>query len=328
MDNRIQVALIGCGGMGTKLGQSLGELGTARIAVCCDIDEARLSAASEAFSPDRALTDYHEALDNPAVDAVIIATPNYLHASMAVDAAHAGKHIFTEKPMALCVADCDAMIAAARQAGVKLMVGQVLRYIGNFAKAKQIIDSGELGKPFAIEVDRINNSPGRGDWRTSKAKTGGMLPEVNVHELDFMAYVLGEPVSVYAQSGHFGANAYDFDDELFAIVRFEGGGIGSLHASFCAKIGRYHTKILCENGAIFFGHAPGEAIIQRASGEPETLDSSDVPDPHQRELGEFLDAIRTGAEPKIPGEQGRRAIGMCEGADISAGTGQVVRLPL
>jgi len=328
MTSELQLALIGCGGMGTKLGQSLNALEGARIAVCCDIDRERLSKAASELDADDAVIDYHDALANPAVDAVIIATPNDLHAQMAIDAANAGKHVYTEKPMALSVADCDAMIAAADSAGVKLMVGQVLRYIGNFAKSKQIIDTGELGKPFAIEVDRISNAPFRPGWRSSKARTGGMLPEVNVHELDFMAYVLGEPISIYAQSGHFGDNNYDFDDELFAIVRFQEGGIGSLHASFCARIGRYHTKILCEKGAIFFGHAPGEAIVQRSSGDPEPLDASDIPDPHKRELGEFLEAIRTNTEPKITGADGRRAIGMCQGAEISAATGQVVKLPL
>ena len=135
-------------------------------------------------------------------------------------------------------------------------------------------------------------------------------------------------MTAYAQSGHFGDNPYDFDDELFAIYRFEGGAISSLHASFCSSIDRYHGKILCENGAIFFGHAPGEVIIKRGDAEPETLDLSDVPNPHERELGQFLEAIRTGSEPKITGAEGRRAIGMAQAADRSAATGQVVKLPL
>jgi len=314
--------------MGTQLGHSLISLEGARIAICCDIDEARASAATDELGADSFVLDYRQAITNESVDAVIIATPNHLHAAMAIDAAHAGKHVFTEKPMALTVADCDAMIAAAESAKVKLTVGQVLRYIGHFAKAKQIIDSGELGKPFAIEIDRVSLQPSRPGWRSTKAETGGMLCEVNVHELDFMAYVLGEPVSIYAQSGHFGDNSYDYDDELFAMIRFQSGAIGSLHASFCSHIGRYHGKILCENGAIFFGHAPGETIIKRRDAEPEPLDVSDVPDPHRRELGQFLDAIRTDSEPEITGSEGRRAIGMCQGAYLSAETGQVVKLPL
>jgi len=314
--------------MGMQLGRSLNALDSARIAVCCDIDEAKLEAAKAELAADRGVLDYRDALSDPAVDAVIIATPNLLHAPMAIDAAHAGKHVYTEKPMALSVADCDAMIAAAKEAGVKLTVGHVLRYIAHFAKAKQIIDSGALGKPFAIEVDRIAFDPNRLNWRRTQAETGGMLCEVNVHELDYMAYMLGEPISVYAQSGHFGDNVYDFDDELFALIRFKGGAMGSLHASFCSRIPRYHGKILCENGAIFFGHVPGEAVIKRGDEEPEPLDVSDVPNPHQRELGEFLDAIRTDTEPKITGADGRRAIGMCQGAYLSAETGQAVKLPL
>lgn len=324
----LRIALIGCGGMGMRLGRSLNALEGARIAVCCDIDVNRAKAATAELGADDRVYDYLMALQNKSIDAVIIATPNHLHAPMAINAAHAGKHVYTEKPMALSVADCDAMIAAAKKAGVKLMVGQVLRYIGQFAKAKQIIDTGELGKPFVVDIDRVNQEADREAWRRTKAETGGMLCEVHVHELDFMAYILGEPVSAYAQSGHFGDNPYDFDDELLAIYRFRNGGISSLHASFCSSIDRYHGKILCEKGAIFFGHVPGEVIIKRADSEPEPLDISDVPQPHERELGEFLEAIRTDSEPKITGADGRRAIGMAQAAYLSAETGKVVNLPL
>lgn len=325
---KLRIALIGCGGMGMRLGRSLNSLEGARIAVCCDIDEARALAATEELGADETVFDHRAALDIQTVDAVIIATPNHLHAPMAINAARAGKHIFTEKPMATTVADCDAMIAAAKDADVKLMVGQVLRYIGQFAKAKQIIDSGELGKPFAVDIDRVSQQLYREAWRSTKAETGGMLCEVHVHELDFMAYLLGEPVTAYAQAGHFGDNRFDFDDEVLAIYRFRNGGISSLHASFCSHLDRYHGKILCEKGAIFFGHAPGEVIIKRGDAEPEPLDLSDVPNPHERELGEFLDAIRTDSEPKITGADGRRAIGMAQAAYLSAETGQVVKLPL
>lgn len=311
-----------------RLGESLNDLEGARIAVCCDIDEAKAKAGTAELGADETVLDYRDVLRDESIDGVIIATPNNLHAEMAIAAAQAGKHIFTEKPMALSVADCDAMIAAAKAAGVKLMVGQVLRYIGQFAKTKQIVDSGELGKPFAVDIDRVNQQAFREGWRQSKESTGGMLYEVHVHELDFMAYLLGEPVTVYAQSGHFGNNPYDFDDELFAIYRFKGGAISSLHASFCSSIDRYHGKILCENGAIFFGHAADEVLIKRGDAEPEPLDISDLPNPHERELGEFLEAIRTGCDPKITGADGRRAIGMAQAADLSAETGQVVKLPL
>lgn len=324
----LRIALIGCGGMGMRLGRSLKVLEGARISVCCDIDIDRARAGEAELGADEAVYDYRVALQSNSVDGVIIATPNHLHAPMAINAARAGKHIYTEKPMALSVADCDAMIAAAKQAGVKLMVGHVLRYIGQFAKAKQIIDSGELGKPFVVDIDRVNQQADREAWRRTKAETGGMLCEVHVHELDFMAYLLGEPVTAYAQSGHFGNNPYDFDDELLAIYRFRDGGISSLHASFCSSMDRYHGKILCEKGAIFFGHVPGEVLIRRGSSEPETLDISDVPQPHQRELGEFLEAIRTDSEPTITGAQGRRAIGMAQAAYLSSETGQVVNLPL
>ena len=325
---KLRIALIGCGGMGMMLAHALNKLDGARIAVCCDIDEARALAATEELGADETVFNHEAALAIKSVDGVIIATPNHLHAPMAINAARAGKHIYTEKPMATSVADCDAMIAAANQAGVKLMVGQVLRYIGQFAKAKQIIDTGELGKPFAIDIDRVSQQSWREAWRSTKAETGGMLCEVHVHELDFMAYLLGEPVTAYAQAGHFGDNPYDFDDEVLAIYRFRDGGMSSLHASFCSHIGRYNGKILCEKGAIFFGHTPDEAIIQRGDAEPEPLDLSDVPNPLERELGEFIDAILTDSEPKITGADGRRAIGMAQAAYLSAETGQVVNLPL
>src|SRR5690242_17013614 len=122
----LRFALIGCGGMGRYEAKVLGEIPRARLVAVCDV---RAESAEE-FGREMgvpALTDPAAAIGSPDVDAVIVATPNGLHTQIVLDACKAKKHVFCEKPMAFTLAECDQMIAAAEQNGVRLMVGQVLR---------------------------------------------------------------------------------------------------------------------------------------------------------------------------------------------------------
>src|SRR5512140_569179 len=147
----LRFGLIGCGPMGRELAKSVQQIPEAKVVVVADpVEEARQQAMQDSDVP--GLADAAEVLARREVEAVIIATPNYLHKEHTLAAAAAGKHIFCEKPMALSVADCDEMIAAADRAGVKLMVGQVLRLLFPFARVAELARESELGAPVAVDI--------------------------------------------------------------------------------------------------------------------------------------------------------------------------------
>ncbi|MCD6351210.1 MAG: Gfo/Idh/MocA family oxidoreductase, partial [Armatimonadetes bacterium] len=125
---QVRLALIGCGRMGRSLISSVPDIPEAELVLAVDAVEEAAQSVAEEFGCE-ATTDLEAALARDDIEAVILATPNHMHAPNAIQAAQAGKHVFTEKPMALSAADAADMVRAARQADVKLMVGQVLRYL-------------------------------------------------------------------------------------------------------------------------------------------------------------------------------------------------------
>ncbi len=142
----VRVGLIGCGNMGSGLLRNCAQVENAKVAAVADpVAENVKKLADELDVP--AFDDYRKMLAKDDIDAVIVAVPNFLHAAVSIDVAESSKHVFCEKPMAMTVSDCDRMIQTAKANGVKLMVGQVLRYLPVFAKIKEIIDSGVLGEP-------------------------------------------------------------------------------------------------------------------------------------------------------------------------------------
>ena len=330
----VRLALVGCGGMGRGLVAVLPELPEARLVAAMDTSAEAAARVAEEHGCD-ATTDLETILAREDVEAVIIATPNHLHASQAVAAAQAGKHVFTEKPMALSAADAAAMVQAARQAGVKLMVGQVLRYICPFVWIIENLQRGEWGEPFAGQITRIGGSWKNGrfnqTWRQSGAASGGPLFEIHVHEIDFMCQLFGTPEAVWAVNGHFLADDVDYYDTSQVLVRFAGGKPVQFFTGHSAIEGRYDAKILCTGATIYF---EGFGGVHVARPDGQTLD----PDPGQlaaqyepgvrREVREFVEAIAYDRPVTIPGEEGLRAVEVAEAAIRSAELGEVVKLPL
>ncbi|MDA8219286.1 MAG: Gfo/Idh/MocA family oxidoreductase, partial [Dehalococcoidales bacterium] len=134
----------------------------AEICTVCDVNEHLARSRAREWRAERWFTDYRELLADPAVDAVEIITPHYLHAEMTVAALEAGKHVSVQKPMALTVTECDAMIAAAKRTGKNLRVFENFRYYPAHAKAKELLESGAVGEPLSIRVKSIQGSLGGG----------------------------------------------------------------------------------------------------------------------------------------------------------------------
>lgn len=326
----LRVGLIGCGGMGMHLARQCNTLDNARITAVYDPNtEAALKAAEE-FGAIRMRSHLH-LVESSEVDGVIIASPNDLHARQTIDAARHGKHVFCEKPMALKVRDCKAMVEAADAAGVKLMVGQVLRLIPIFWKSHQIVASGDLGRPFAMSVTRLSgpDSLSRG-WRATKKHAGGVLYEVHVHELDFMRHIMGEAKSVYASVGHFTEAAVEYEDVAFVQIRYVNGGIGTLHCGNSSSIGTYGMMIQCENGTLTNGGFSGGIRYCRFREEPIVIEASEIQkeEPYREEVRSWIDSITKGSPIEFDGRDGMAAIELVEAAYKSARTGRVVHLPL
>ena len=325
----LKVGLIGCGGMGMNLARHCHLLDESKISAVFDIDPAASSRAAQEFGA-KEYGSYRRLLDGD-VDAVIVATPNDSHAKITIDAAQRGKHVFCEKPMALKLADCRAMIRAADEAGVKLMVGQVLRLFPVFWQTKQIVASGKLGEPFAMSVTRLGGPDALAKgWRATKKQSGGYLYEINVHEIDFMRHVMGEAKSVYASVGHFTDSPVEFEDVAFVQIRYAGGGIGTLHCGGSSSIGKCEMMVQCKKGTLVNGGFGGPVRYARFGEEPVTIEASQIQkeDPYREEVRSWVEAVTKDAPMLFDGRDGAAAIEIVDAAYRSARTGRAVSLPL
>ncbi len=337
--DRLLIGLIGAGNMGKALARGVAACDGGRIVAVADPAGDAAQAAAEEIAGEGgsidAYTNVAEMLAREDIAAAIVAAPNYLHPTLTRQAAEAGKHVFCEKPMALNVADARAMIAACEAAGVKLMIGQVLRYNAPYVWMIDQIRGGDYGEPFGMQVTRIAGPWGGvygQTWRMKKELSGGPLFEVNAHEIDFMRQVLGEAQTVYASMDNYVNPDADYEDFVHVVINFAGGGRGALLAGHASHLGSYDGKIFCTNGTLLFDNKTGNVTCKVGDDEPQTIPYGDTGRGYERgvdrEVREFIEAVLDDAEVTIPGIEGLRNTEIAQAAQISAASNRVVELPL
>jgi len=201
--NPIRVAIVGCGRISDLHQMGYRGRTDARIIAVCDTNKTRASKKARDWSVDKVYTDYQQVLEDKDVDLVELLTPHHLHCSMTVQAAHAGKHVSVQKPMALSALEADEMIAAADAAGVMLRVYETFVYYAPAVRARTMIEAGEIGEVRAV---RMHVSTGTGDsawkvplsawlWRFNEKQCGGgPLVFDHGYHLFSLGYYLGGPV--------------------------------------------------------------------------------------------------------------------------------------
>ncbi len=327
--DELRFALVGSGPMGADLARSAVGLDGVGMAVAADVDPDAARKLADELGAD-ATADPYVAMRRADVDAVIVATPGSTHADLVVAAFGAGKHVFCEKPMALDPADCRRMIEAGQNAGRKLMIGQVLRYIHVFSYTGDLMQKGALGDVACIRITRTCGGWGGAGraWRNVMAKSGGVLFEFSVHELDFMMHVAGDVEAVHAFANHTSVEDVDYPDSLVLNLRFASGAIGQLTAGLADRIGCYSGEILGTDGAVHFDAQRGEIRSQSGSDDVATIafDDLNLENPVGREIREFFDSVRTDSPVTIPGEDGMRVVAVADAAYRSLSEGRIVSL--
>lgn len=329
----IRVGLVGCGGMGRSLvGQLVTIEGAKLVAGADPAAESRELLAQEHSVP--TFSSFAEMAANTELDAVIVASPNRFHRPNTVEAAQAGKHVFCEKPMALTLEDCQAMIDACRAAGVKLQIGQVLRYLPDFAHAIEVVQSGQLGDVKHGMIFRYGRP--RADWgqswRDDQSIVGHYVFEVAVHEIDFARQVFGRPVAVTGWDQNFDPASPLWSQATTWVIEFENGGICLLVEGMFNPIGRSEVELAGTAGALRFGWG-GTHVFRSSRGDEASETESSVIAANResglrRELREWIEAIRDDTPCTIPGEEGMANIEVGLAVLESARRRSRVELPL
>ena len=207
----VRVAIIGFGGIarshlkGYQILASEGE--PIKLVAVCDINPNQFTAlvninnaTDEGGLSDEihTYTSVDELIANETFDMADICLPSYLHKEYAVKLMEAGKHVLSEKPMALSSADCDEMLAASKRTGRKLMIGQCLRFASSYLFLKKCIDEGTFGKPKHMFMHRLSAQPRWGfeHWFEDTERCGGCILDMHIHDVDMARFLFGEPDAV------------------------------------------------------------------------------------------------------------------------------------
>lgn len=224
---KLNMGIIGAGRIGQVHAKSITyHIPQAKIVAVSDIYYEGAQKVAESLGIPNAYEDYHEILNNPEIDAVLICSSTDTHADIAVEAAEAGKHIFCEKPVDLTVAKIKKVIAAVEKAGVKLQIGFNRRYDHNFAEIKRLANDGKLGKLQTIKITSRDPEPPSIDY---VKVSGGIFLDMTVHDFDMARFIGGEVEEVYANAAvtvdEAIGEAGDVDTALIAL-KFKNGAIG------------------------------------------------------------------------------------------------------
>jgi predicted dehydrogenase len=293
--------------------------------------------------------DHRELLLTARPDAVIICTPHPLHAQQAQDALSAGAHVLVEKPMAVEVAEVDAMILAAERAGRVLAVSFQERFRPAVMYARDFIARGELGpllrvlsvEPWLRTAVYYRSSPWRGTW---KGEGGGVLMNQAPHTLDILCHLVGMPTRVWGMT-RTRAHAIEAEDSAQAMLEFSNGAFGYVAASTVEGGTERRLEIVGDRASLLLVDEdltivrfdpPLRAHIARSSdlfGQP-SAHAEVIPMPpasrsrHHAAHQSFYDAIRGGGAPWCDGGSGLMSLELANAIALSSATERPVDLPL
>jgi glucose-fructose oxidoreductase len=262
--------------------------------------------------------------DNPDIDVVYIVTPTNSHAQYAIAAANAGKHVWCEKPLALTVEECQSVIDACRQNGVKLCVGYRMQHEPNTQTVIQYARDKPYGAIQRVEVKAGYHGSGGTGWRFVKAMGGGALYDMGVYSINALRYALGEePTRVLrAKQTVKRPTLYAEVDETSEFeLEFPSGAVGYGWTSV-GEQGNELT-VTCERGSYWLKPMQAYNDVQGATSDGKKLDRT-VEHQQAKQMDEDALAILEGREVLVPGEEGLRDIRLVQAIIQSASSGKPV----
>lgn len=339
----VPVGIVGLGFMGAMHVKAYRKIPQARIAALCsqsgrnlDGDFSKVAGnlgPQESVRLDmkgvQAARDFGELLKNPEIQLVDICTPTRTHAEFVLRALKAGKHVICEKPLARTSELALAITQAAEGAKTYFMPAMCVRFWPEFAWLKQTTDSQRFGKVLDARLRRVAEPPGWGhDSYFKGAESGGALFDLHIHDVDFVQYCFGRPVSVYATGYSKVSGAID---HVMAHFRMEGGAAISVEGSWSMAPGfGFHNSFTVnyEKATVDFDLARGaEKLKLFEPGKAPQVITCEGDDGYVAELRHMIDCIQKQTPPRVvTARDALRAVEICEAEELSIRTGQVVSI--
>jgi predicted dehydrogenase len=315
----LRIGVVGLGYWGPNLARNFDALPGCELTWLCDTRAEELERVGAAHPGARRTTELGDLLDDPALDAVALATPVPTHAGLAVEVLQAGKHCFVEKPLAQSAADAERAVEAARSAGRTLMVDHLLEYHPGLNRLKEIADSGELGDIHYIYGNRLNLGQLRADENA--------LWSLGAHDVSVVLRLAGEEPVEWSARGECYMRP-GVEDVVFAFLRFPSGLSAHLHLSWLdPHKERRFTVVGSRRMATFDDMELERKLTVYDKGFDETAEgygeyitrTGDVwhprvpnTEPLRLVCAHFAESVRTGRPPQSDGESGLRVVRVLE----------------
>lgn len=341
-----QIGIIGCGKI-TQV-RHLPEYAAnqhVKIAGLYDLNIERTRKLAEQYGA-KAYMSYEEMLEDKSIDAVSVCVANHVHAEITIAALKAGKHVLCEKPMAMSLEECEAMVAAAKEAGKFLMIGHNQRLAKAHARARQLIEEGAIGDIITFKTNFAHSGPetwsidpGKDVWFFDKKKAVmGAMADLGIHKTDLIQFLTGQ--KVVATTAYVGTldkkdangNLIGVDDNAICIYRMSGGAVGTMSASWTSYGEEDNsTTLYGTKGVMKIYSTPEHSIIlERKDGERIYYDIDKIQtNDNQTSSGVidlFVNSLVTNTPPEISGEEALSAMKAVFASLESSETGKTVEI--
>jgi myo-inositol 2-dehydrogenase/D-chiro-inositol 1-dehydrogenase len=331
---RLHIGIIGAGRIGRVHAETLAfRLPEAQIFAITDVNREAAQALAARCGISKVAESSAEILADPSIDTVLICSSTDTHADLIVEAAKAGKHIFCEKPIAHSLVQIDRALAAVKAAGVQLQIGFNRRFDANFARVRQAVASGEIGKPSLMHI--ISRDPGPPPLSYIRV-SGGMFMDMTIHDFDMARFLIGDEVEeIYTAGGVMVdpeiGKAGDLDTALI-VMRFRNGVIGTIDNCRKAVYGYdQRVEILGSEGKIETENCyPNQAVVSSGKSVYKDLPLNFFMERYTEsfamELQSFTQAVLENRQTAVTGIDGRIPVVMAMAARKSYDEHRPVRL--
>jgi predicted dehydrogenase len=298
--NRVRVALLGAGWAADRHARGVLAHPRAELAAAANWRPESLRSLAERHGILRTTTDWRELVADPDLDAVIVATPNVLHAPQAVASLEAGKHVLVEKPMAASLAEAEQMLEAAGRSRGRLMVGHCWRFHPDVRALRDRVAAGELGEVVKTRGYGVHAGWGPQGWFVQRRLAGGgALADMGVHAIDTARFLLGDPQPgrVCAAVGtRYGS--YDVDDDAILLIGWSNGTNSIVESGWWQP---YLAGLEADTELYGTG---GYARIWDVPAAPPDGDEHCAQSMYTAQMAEFVDAVLEGRQPRPDGRDG------------------------
>ncbi len=343
-----KIGIIGCGWIGGVHCDAAKMLPNAEVVACCDTNRERAESFAKARRLPKFYTDHKALLEDREIEVVITGIPNFLHHKIATDAMTAGKHVIIEKPLAMSLEECESLIETSKRTGKVIGYAEELCFVPKFARAKELVEGGSLGKVMFVKQIEKHEGPYSRWFFEPDMAGGGITIDMGCHSIEFARWFLGKPkvksvwstMSTWLHKPGLHENVTEEEDHVIIHLEFEGGATALLESSWTLKGGMdSRTEIHGTSGVLYAdllqsGMGMKLYTDKGIKGEESSTKGWSHPDvdwnfqngyPH--ELAHFLHCMETGKTPIESAEDGLAVMEIMLACYYSAGTGNKVELP-